>query len=67
LQLTARERQTLREARAAVKCLRWRIRMLELLDRSWKQSQIATAVSTYPREVRRGLVGGIWSWVWTRR
>jgi hypothetical protein len=36
---------------------RWRrIRILELLDREWKQRQTATAVGTYPREVRR--VGG---------
>ena len=57
LQLTAAERQTLRAARGGGRRLSergWRrIRILELLDRGWKQSQTATAVGTYPREVRR--------------
>ena len=57
LQLTARERQALREARGGGRRLserRWRrIRILELLDRGWNLSQTATAVGTYPREVRR--------------
>jgi hypothetical protein len=57
LRLTATERQTLRAVRSGGRRLserRWRrIRILELLDRGWKQSQTATAVGTYPREVRR--------------
>jgi homeodomain-containing protein len=57
LQLTATERQTLRAVRSGGRRLserRWRrIRILELLDRGWKQSQTATAVGTYPCEVRR--------------
>ena len=57
LQLTARERQALREARGGGRRLserRWRrIRILELLDRRWNLSQIAVAVGTCPREVRR--------------
>jgi hypothetical protein len=57
LRLTAAERQTLRAARGGGRRLserRWRrIRILELLDRGWKLSQTATAVGTYPREVRR--------------
>jgi hypothetical protein len=51
------ERQTLREARGGGRRLserRWRrIRILELLDRRWNLSQIAVAVGTCPREVRR--------------
>jgi len=57
LQLTATDREALRAVRSGGRRLserRWRrIRILELLDRGWKQSQTATAVGTYPREVRR--------------
>ena len=57
LQLTATDRDGLRAARRGGRRLserRWRrIRILELLDRGWKMSQTATAVGTYPREVRR--------------
>ena len=57
LQLTAMDREALRAVRSGGRRLserRWRrIRILELSDRGWKQNQTATAVGTYPREVRR--------------
>jgi hypothetical protein len=57
LQLSATDRGGLRAARRGGRRFserRWRrIRILERLDRGWKLSQTATAVGTYPREVRR--------------
>ena len=57
LRLTATDREALRAVRSGGRRLgerRWRrIRILELLDGRWKLSQTATAVGTYPREVRR--------------
>lgn len=57
LQLSAQDRQFLadrtREGRA-VSARTWkRIRMLELLHDEWSLADVATAIGTYPREVRR--------------
>src|SRR5262249_2864388 len=58
LQLTMTDREALCAARGGGRRLserRWRrIRILELFDRGWKQSQAPTAVGTYQRAVRRG-------------
>ena len=57
LRLSAAEREALKAKRRGGRALSersWRrIRILELLDQGWKLSQIAAAVGTYPREVRR--------------
>src|SRR5919206_2355098 len=57
LQLRARDRQFLadqtRDGRA-VSARTWkRIRMLELLHEAWSLAEVAAALGTYPREVRR--------------
>jgi hypothetical protein len=57
LQLSARDRQFLadqtRDGRA-VSARTWkRIRMLELLHAAWSLAEVAAALGTYPREVRR--------------
>ena len=57
LQLSARDRQFLAGQRRdgrAVSARTWkRIRMLELLHEQWTLGEVAAAVGTYPREVRR--------------
>ncbi len=57
LSLSASEDRALKatlRGRNKVSIRSWRrIRILELLDRGWKLSDIAEAVGTYPREVRR--------------
>lgn len=57
LQLTAKDRQFLAEQTRAgcpVSARTWkRIRMLQLLDQQWAIADVAAAVGTYPREVRR--------------
>ena len=57
LQLSARDRQSLADQtreRRAVSARTWkRIRMLELLHAQWTLADIAEALGTYPREVRR--------------
>jgi hypothetical protein len=57
LHLSARERQFLADqtrGRRAVSARTWkRIRILELLDEQWTLADVADAVGTYPREVRR--------------
>ena len=57
LRLTVAERAALKAKRRGGRALsdrNWRrIRILELLDQGWQLSQIAVAVGTYPREVRR--------------
>jgi len=55
--LSAKDRQFLaHQTRAgrSVSARTWkRIRILELLDKQWRLVDIAAAVGTYPREVRR--------------
>jgi hypothetical protein len=57
LHLSARDRQFLAahiRAGRAVSARTWkRIRILELLDQQWTLADVAVAVGTYPREVRR--------------
>jgi len=57
LSLNAKDRQFLSDqtrAGRSVSARTWkRIRILELLDQQWRLADIAAAVGTYPREVRR--------------
>jgi hypothetical protein len=57
LRLTAAARAALKEKRSGRRVAserRWRrIRILELLDQGWNLADVAAAVGTYPREVRR--------------
>jgi hypothetical protein len=57
LHLSAKDRQFLadqtREGRAGSARMWKRIRMLELLHEQWTLADVAEAVGTYPREVRR--------------
>ncbi len=57
LRLSARDRQFLADqtrAGRAVSARTWkRIRILELLHAQWTLADVAAAVGTYPREVRR--------------
>ena len=57
LRLTVADRTALKAKRRGGRALSdryWRrIRILELLDQGWQLCQIAQAVGTYPREVRR--------------
>ena len=57
LRLAAADRRALKEKTGggqAVRARTWRrIRILELLDQGWNLTRTASAVGTYPREVRR--------------